>query len=92
MPDGQTPNIGSPWDASAQTFSDPADPVLETWENKRMAEEFLQQSDWTQLPDNGLTDANKALWVTYRASLRTIAQTPTEGALTWPEPPTTEYS
>jgi hypothetical protein len=31
---------------------------------------FLQQSDWTQLPDVPLTDEQKAAWATYRQALR----------------------
>lgn len=36
---------------------------------------LLQQSDWTQLSDNKLTETQKALWVTYRQQLRDMPQT-----------------
>ena len=52
----------------------------------------LNASDWTQLPDNALSDSKKAEWATYRQELRDL---PTQyvGATTWievvmPEEPT----
>lgn len=33
---------------------------------------LLSNSDWTQLPDNGLNDAKRAEWVAYRQALRDI--------------------
>lgn len=55
------------------------------------ADLILIASDWTQLPDNGLTDDCVALFKTYRASIRTIRKTnPAEP--TWPDAPTEEWS
>ena len=56
-----------------------------------MAQHFLNASDWTQLNDTGLTDACKALFVTYRASLRAIRKNPTVDP-TWPTKPTEEWT
>jgi len=55
------------------------------------AEAILNATDWTQLPDSGLTDACVALFATYRASIRTIRQT-TPANPTWPDAPTEEWS
>jgi hypothetical protein len=48
----------------------------------------LAASDWTQLPDNGLTDEQRAAWATYRQQLRDAPANWTP-APTWdaPEPP-----
>lgn len=34
---------------------------------------LLRESDWTQMPDSPLTDAQKASWATYRQSLRDLS-------------------
>ena len=36
---------------------------------------LLQQSDWTHVTDSPLTEAQKALWATYRQQLRDMPQT-----------------
>tara|TARA_Y100000296_G_C4949250_1_gene145411 strand:+ start:241 stop:480 length:240 start_codon:yes stop_codon:yes gene_type:complete len=33
---------------------------------------FLKESDWTQMPDSSLSDAEKAKWATYRQELRDL--------------------
>ena len=55
------------------------------------ADSILQASDWTQLPDSGLTDDCVALFKTYRASIRTIRKTNPSDP-TWPDAPTEEWS
>ena len=55
------------------------------------ANTILSATDWTQLPDSGLTDACVALFATYRASIRTIRQTNPDNP-TWPDAPTEEWS
>jgi len=52
---------------------------------------ILQATDWTQLPDSGLTDACVSLFATYRASIRNIRQTNPDNP-TWPDAPTEEWS
>ena len=52
---------------------------------------ILNATDWTQLPDSGLTDACVAAFATYRASIRTIRQTNPDNP-TWPDAPTEEWS
>jgi len=55
------------------------------------AEELLRRTDWTQLPDSGLTSDCVAAFATYRASIRTIRQTNPDNP-TWPDAPTEEWS
>lgn len=49
---------------------------------------FLAASDWTQLPDNGLPDEQRAAWAQYRQALRDAPASWTVGP-TWdaPDPP-----
>ena len=55
------------------------------------AEELLKRTDWTQLPDSGLTSDCVALFKTYRASIRTIRKTDPKD-VTWPNAPKEEWS
>ena len=58
----------------------------------------LTDSDWTQMPDNSLTEEQKELWRTYRQELRDLPSTITEEQYRelvrdenhelWPVPPT----
>lgn len=56
-----------------------------------MAQHLLNASDWTQLGDTGLTDACKAEFATYRASLRAIRKNPTTDP-TWPTKPSEDWA
>jgi hypothetical protein len=50
--------------------------------------EMLMRSDWTQLPNSGLSEEKKAAWETYRQALRDLPETMTEGLeYTLPEVP-----
>ena len=55
------------------------------------ANAILRLSDWTQLPDSGLTSDCVALFKTYRASIRTIRKT-NPSSPTWPDAPSEEWS
>ena len=55
------------------------------------ANTILSATDWTQLPDSGLTADCVAAFATYRASIRTIRQTNPDNP-TWPDAPTEEWS
>ena len=55
------------------------------------ADLILKESDWTQLPDSGLTSDCVAAFATYRASIRTIRKT-NPSSPTWPDAPTEEWS
>lgn len=50
--------------------------------------EMLMRSDWTQLPNSGLSEAKVAEWETYRQALRDLPETMTEDlTYTLPEVP-----
>ena len=55
------------------------------------ADTILNATDWTQLPDSGLTSDCVAAFATYRASIRTIRQTNPDNP-TWPNAPTEEWA
>lgn len=50
---------------------------------------FLASSDWSQLPDNGLSDESRGAWANYRQELRDLTDgeliTPDSGE--WPKAP-----
>ena len=90
-PDGRSEvvSVGDFYDASTQTFSKRGDTAEE---NENQAKRLLQETDWTQLPDVGLTDASKNAYSSYRATIRAIAVTPTDGDKDWPTKPDIEYA
>tara|TARA_R100001079_G_C4392514_1_gene127871 strand:+ start:288 stop:518 length:231 start_codon:yes stop_codon:yes gene_type:complete len=55
------------------------------------AEQLLRETDWTQLPDSGLTTDCVAAFATYRASIRTIRKSNPKKP-TWPNVPDEEWS
>jgi len=55
------------------------------------ANSILQASDWTQIPNNGLTADCVTAFNTYRASIRTIRRTNPANP-TWPDAPSEEWS
>ena len=52
---------------------------------------ILNASDWTQLPDSGLTSDCVAAFAAYRASIRTVRRTNPANP-TWTDAPTEEWS
>lgn len=58
---------------------------------KETAEAILVATDWTQLPDSGLTSDCVAAFATYRASIRTIRKTNPDNP-TWPDAPTEQWA
>lgn len=44
------------------------------FENRMQRDKLLQQSDWTQLPDVALTQAEKDRWAIYRQELRDMTE------------------
>ena len=52
---------------------------------------ILNATDWTQIPNNGLTDACVTAFNEYRASIRTIRRTNPSNP-TWPNAPTEEWT
>ena len=62
-----------------------------TLDVKSTASLILQETDWTQIPNNGLTADCVASFATYRASIRTIRKTNPANP-TWPDAPEEEWS
>ena len=57
-----------------------------------LRDDLLAQSDWTQMPDNQLSDSKKAEWTTYRQALRDVpanvkADLSTLDGFAWPTKP-----
>jgi hypothetical protein len=49
--------------------------------------QLLANCDWTQMPDNGLSDARRAEWNAYRQALRDITNTVDINNVVWPQRP-----
>jgi len=58
---------------------------------RRKRNVLLSHSDWTQLGDNGLTDAKRTEWINYRTALRdlptTYASATDKSDIVWPTKP-----
>jgi hypothetical protein len=50
-------------------------------------DKLLSDSDWTQMPDSPLTDAQKQAWAMYRQSLRDLPTTVDINNIVYPEKP-----
>jgi len=81
--------VGATYDAGTDTFTPPANPYSAE-ELSEVCLRALIDSDWTQLPDVGLTTASVANWATYRAKLRQIKDGDL-GFSDWPTEPEKEY-
>ena len=55
------------------------------------AEAILKATDWTQIPNSGLTSNCVTAFDTYRQAVRTIKQTTPDNP-TWPDAPAEEWS
>ncbi len=64
---------------------------LSTVDVLKTATLLLDATDWTQIPNNGLTDACVTAFNEYRAAIRTIRQTNPDNP-TWPDAPDEEWS
>jgi hypothetical protein len=83
------------WDAKKQEFID-AELNRDYLAELRILRDFrLTQSDWTQLPDNTLTEEQKVAWQAYRQELRDLTDNVTDPKSLvldpnhpeWPVPP-----
>jgi len=55
---------------------------------RQLRQRYLQDSDWTQMPDSPLSAEKKTEWQTYRQALRDITLTATSCSdVTWPAEP-----
>ena len=48
---------------------------------------YLAESDWTQVTDNGMSSAKKNKWKTYRQDLRDLDTSTDPNNITWPTKP-----
>ena len=55
---------------------------------RQLRQRYLQDSDWTQMPDSPLSEEKKTEWQTYRQALRDITLTATSCSdVVWPTEP-----
>ena len=55
---------------------------------RQLRQRYLQDCDWTQMPDSPLSAEKKTEWQTYRQALRDITLTATCCSdVVWPTPP-----
>ena len=71
---------------------EPVEQTDSVWDSIRhIRNAMLAECDWTQLPDNQLTDAKKTEWQTYRQALRDLPDTQAEVSslddVVYPNPP-----
>jgi hypothetical protein len=69
----------------------------EGFNSQFVAQRLLNDTDWTQIPNSGLTDACVTAFDTYRNALRVIrkrsdSNTSDPASETWPTAPTEEWS
>ena len=85
--DGATP--AQELEAAAIIENFDAEVTLWEWQQVRSDRDtLLYDCDWTQLPDSPLSDADKALWSTYRQSLRDLPANQSDPqAIAWPSNP-----
>ena len=62
----------------------------QTAEAKIKAQQILIATDWTQIPNSGLTVSCIAAYEVYRSEIRAIRQNPTAD-VQWPVEPTQEW-
>ena len=73
-------------DAALAAYDDVSSQMAKQWaivRDQRNAK--LDASDWTQMPDNGMSEAARESWVDYRQALRDI--TTQTLPVTWPSEP-----
>lgn len=80
---------GASYDSSSDSFT-AATPSFTSEELTDMAKQELADTDWTQLPDVGLTTDSVINWRAYRATLRQIKDGDL-GYSDWPDQPAKEY-
>ncbi|WP_366656635.1 tail fiber assembly protein [Fodinicurvata sp. EGI_FJ10296] len=78
------------WHYDGTVFAPPpTDTGTVTWPAiRRERDDRLIASDWTQLPDADLGDAERQAWRSYRKALRDITDAFDDpAAVVWPDPP-----
>lgn len=80
------------YDSATSSFSEPETPEATLEDNKITAISMLRSTDWTQLPDSGLSTSCVNAFSAYRLFARNFLQNPTSGNISWPEIPAEEYA
>lgn len=62
------------WSAFADDPTQEELDAITAADNRAKRNQLLADSDWTQVPDNPLTDVVKTSWATYRTALRTLPE------------------
>ena len=65
--------------------------IVAMFDTEQAADRILSKTDWTQIPNNGLTDACVTAFNEYRVAIRTIRRTNPDNP-TWPDAPTEEWA
>lgn len=82
------PDMPVPPEADSVTFTTVPRPTEIAWTVvRRRRNEKLRDSDWTQMPDNGIEPTKKQEWVAYRQKLRDITKEQAPHSIIWPTPP-----
>lgn len=81
--------VGATYDSGTDTFTAPTLSYTSE-ELTQKAKQELIDTDWTQLPDVGLTTDSVINWRTYRTTIRQIKDGDL-GLSDWPDQPAKEY-
>jgi len=88
-----SPNVEYAYHWERKVWEDPRTPTQITTQLAQVARDkraiLLSNSDWTQLPNNPLSNDAQQAWATYRQQLRDIpTQAGFPGTINWPTAPT----
>lgn len=76
------------WYSRPMTDDEKSSAITNQWSRIRLDKKYyLENSDWTQLPDAPLSDAKKMEWVQYRQAIRDVTNQPDPFNIDWPVPP-----
>jgi len=79
------PNLYFVFNFDTKQWIDPRTNDTQWFLVKSQRNKLLLNSDWTQLPDVGIS--NKSAWATYRQALRDITSQTDPFNIIWPTPP-----
>lgn len=93
------------WDGNAWQDREPKNSTYYVWENntwvfqeelflaelRGIRNKYLQDTDWTQMPDSPLNETERGWWASYRQQLRDLPQNVSDitslDDVVWPIPP-----
>lgn len=67
--------IGWTWNSETSSWTSPEAPLVSVEEVRKERDSLLASTDFTQLQNSSLTDAEVASWATYRQALRDMPAT-----------------